>query len=702
MLTPKSFVQSCTNPKGSRAPNLVWKVVIVIFLLLVLVLFIILHGVINHVPLEKRTSIWNTALPVEEIWLGEKNEEPTALKLDAKESLVAIKAAVEELKTIKVTAINDLRDIEGKRYTVLEEIKVLNERRMTINQELKKYDRDLNRLKNQLQVLRSAVASKKLEVNIPIGIPKQLKDVSHRDAFKKMYAKQSRNDCVLSTCFDYSYCSLLKQFRAFVYQPSGEGKMLVSIAEAKSVYNDMKGLPHIDNNNVDACVYVDIIVFGSGSKSRYKKGALTKHLHSLKRWESDGQNHLILLLSKLTVNETCSYVAEVATTKAILATNVYCRNSFREKFDILLSPVDFFLSKGLNLDFMPQLVPVKRTYLFAYVEKPYNNKMVGNDLLALQGTAPDIYIKLDCMQLNTKVQRELNVHCKDERPVADILKNAVFNVLFTPENLEDLEKFFNDILMSLTSNTIPVIIGECKHFPYSDFIDYKKFTIIIPVARLTEIHYILRTMKKTDIYLIRKHGRFIYETYFASIQMNAFTIFSILQSRIGLPPLPFNDVKAVPLLSASTSVITGSKNEATTLKSDMFKQNWTASNVNVYDHWNTMPGAHYLFKMKPKNDAMPPSVQFFEDLHNFMPIGNGVGGDGAVFKNALGGDMATEHFTVVILTYDRELILIESLQRLANLRYLNRVIVIWNNEIMPSKELEWPDIGVPLHVSMKV
>lgn len=51
-----------------------------------------------------------------------------------------------------------------------------------------------------------------------------------------------------------------------------------------------------------------------------------------------------------------------------------------------------------------------------------------------------------------------------------------------------------------------------------------------------------------------------------------------------------------------------------------------------------------------------------------------------------------------MLTYEREAVLINSLQRLYGLPHLNKVVVVWNSQRPPSEDLRWPDIGVPIHV----
>lgn len=51
-----------------------------------------------------------------------------------------------------------------------------------------------------------------------------------------------------------------------------------------------------------------------------------------------------------------------------------------------------------------------------------------------------------------------------------------------------------------------------------------------------------------------------------------------------------------------------------------------------------------------------------------------------------------------MLTYERSDVLIRAITRLKGLPYLNKVIVVWNNPAVPSENLGWPEIGVPVVV----
>jgi alpha-1,4-N-acetylglucosaminyltransferase EXTL3 len=53
----------------------------------------------------------------------------------------------------------------------------------------------------------------------------------------------------------------------------------------------------------------------------------------------------------------------------------------------------------------------------------------------------------------------------------------------------------------------------------------------------------------------------------------------------------------------------------------------------------------------------------------------------------------------MILTYEREAVLINAISRLKGLPHVNKVVVVWNNPHPPAEDLRWPDIGVKIHVS---
>ena len=74
----------------------------------------------------------------------------------------------------------------------------------------------------------------------------------------------------------------------------------------------------------------------------------------------------------------------------------------------------------------------------------------------------------------------------------------------------------------------------------------------------------------------------------------------------------------------------------------------------------------------PWNPLLPSDAKFMGSSRGFRPIAGGEGGSGTEFSQALGGNIPQEQFTVVMLTYEREQVLIDSLIRLYSLPYLNK------------------------------
>ena len=117
-----------------------------------------------------------------------------------------------------------------------------------------------------------------------------------------------------------------------------------------------------------------------------------------------------------------------------------------------------------------------------------------------------------------------------------------------------------------------------------------------------------------------------------------------------------------------------------------------------HDRWNVHFDPFFLPSSKPWDPSLPTDAKYLGSSSGFRPINNGAGGSGVEFSQALGGNHPAEQFTVVMLTYEREQVLVESLVRLHGLPFLHSVVVVWNSPEPPPADMQWPDIGVAVHV----
>ena len=185
---------------------------------------------------------------------------------------------------------------------------------------------------------------------------------------------------------------------------------------------------------------------------------------------------------------------------------------------------------------------------------------------------------------------------------------------------------------------------------------------------------------------------------------------NLIRTRTGLPPAPTNEEPSIEIFDDNNKPL-----HMDTLPLDMepgeslgpleppmpskgFRRNFTFM-IQSQDLWNDK--FYDILRMPPYNPfepILPTEAKFLGSNLGFRPIGQGSGGSGKEFCQALGGNSPSEQFTVVMLTYEREQVLMDSLTRLYGLPYLNKVVVVWNNEMPPPPDLRWPEIGVPIIV----
>lgn len=207
---------------------------------------------------------------------------------------------------------------------------------------------------------------------------------------------------------------------------------------------------------------------------------------------------------------------------------------------------------------------------------------------------------------------------------------------------------------------------------------------------------------------MRLKGRFLFENYFSSTLKIVNSLLAILRTRLSIPAAPIHDVPSVSVFNDSfvPLALEGFEVNPETdetlgpvespFPSMIFKENFTQ--FLSYQSWNKMGQVFNMFPYDAEEKILPSEAKFFGSGFGFRPIGKGWGGAGKEFSEALGGNLVREQFTIVMLTYKREQVLINALQRLKGLPFLNQVIVVWNNPTPPSALIRWPEIGVPVKV----
>lgn len=73
--------------------------------------------------------------------------------------------------------------------------------------------------------------------------------------------------------------------------------------------------------------------------------------------------------------------------------------------------------------------------------------------------------------------------------------------------------FHDQLLAALQYGAIPVITTLLPPLPFIEWLDWQRAVYTLPLQRLPELHFILRSFSPSDILEMRRQGRFLLENY---------------------------------------------------------------------------------------------------------------------------------------------------------------------------------------------
>ena len=665
------------------------------FLLFLLCLIAVMPFV-THYYLTRRSG---TQVVYPNTFHGGSTEEGDVEDLEYR--LYELRRHINELEHVKLSLKNELRELESKRHGLLRDIHDHTNNLESIRNKETDLKNAVQKRKQELEVLHFA---KQMVNNCPqLPHVKPPKDILSKlsNSFKT-YPKASlieRKHCSLSSCFSFQRCPYGEDFTAHVYKPHILGLLAVG-GSSKEIYNILKSMPYaVDVHEPTACVYIVIIdtILDIAPK------ALENILHNLRFWQGDGHNHIIMNFARP------NRLATVDTGRAIIAQTTFGpRAPYRHEFDIVIPPLVSMTKSGPAWENSVPQLPANRKYLLSFLGNYHNSGKVSTndsfisalDLKQLSSEAKNIYIQLSC-----QVDKEFSSYndwqlCSSHNERAKVLKASTFALII--QFGDDQTMTLVRLMEALQYGSIPVLMLDNVLLPYSDIIDWHRAAIILRSAQFPQLHFILQTILVNDLLDIRRQGRFLWETYFSTTKTVLESTIAAVQTRLSLPSIPAKDTK-IPLVFTEENEPMFYRSDLNRLfphriKSPTFYRNFTSNTIYARQRWNNYPGALLLYPSSPFVPVLPSSAAFLNSSGYMQPIGNGVGGAGFEFQKALGGDYLFEQFTIVMLTYKREMVLLEALSRLAGLQYLNKVIVVWNSPDDSPSELNWPNVGVPVKV----
>jgi alpha-1,4-N-acetylglucosaminyltransferase EXTL3 len=634
---------------------------------------------------------------------------------------------VQEMQQIVVSVRNELRELTKEREEVREAVDRSKSTLARVRKEVGNAKSSLQESKEKLaKVLREmkranhdegaqVTKSPVVVVNLPIEQGSQ-RDRGMSPEGGVASRGVAKKDCFDGTCFDYSRCSLTSTFLVYVNNqhypdtfrlryPGAVSKLVSSLQLTDSLTSDPN----------TACVFVSVT---EGEEEEEGRKAFHQKLQSLPHWR-DGSNHVVVDLSYTSEQPSSAalnYEPSSTSSRAIEARTL-STGSERWGHDILLPPVTREGSEGKPLwKNAPPLSPALRQVLMHFEGVPGDSDVASSQ----HGIGVrQLKIVSDAITSNTKDRVVLAANCSAARkpPLTEgggrrhsgnhlgewelcgtpqdrsqSLSRATFSLVIVSRTGSVGPVTYTRLIEGLRYGAIPVVLGV-QRLPFDDVIDWERAAVILPVSSLGELHYVLRSMDGDTILRYRIQGRFLWDTYFSSPLSILETVVAIVRQRSKHHPPPAN-----AYVPANLVTLPG---ENRVITSQEFMYNFSSYTT---DLWNTPPGPFFMFPTTPFKPVPVSGSQYtnlnakqISSLPPHVVAGGGI--TGPFFEDYLLGNTPEEQFTVVILTYKRNEVLLDALHRLKDLDHLAKAVVVWNNPEPPPAAMKWPDIGVPIDVS---
>lgn len=611
-----------------------------------------------------------------------------------------LKFQINELENIRVSVRNELRMLDQMRQHLAEEVE---SGRDTLDRVKKDIERAKNELQNTKSKLSRAVRQAKRAVDSPplvsspdpvivVNVPGELalprQPVLSSDSEQKVM-------CARETCLDFSKCPLHKPFLVYVYNEHQPYSSLFSLKHQDAVDKFLNSLKEVDALTDDPSLACLFVLITGPLIQPMSVDVLKETFHSLPQWRlTDGANHVLVCLPYAVGR---SGFKDIYLGRAIIVDGI----TYQQENAILLPPI-ILEDDELSWQGLPLHLPAKRQNL-AYFEGHQYTDIHSHIVQQLNLIASTVSEKATDRLL-------IKTSCTSQEVVSPEVHKGEWSLCGPPEQRQshlELSTFslvlgggtssgthtYTRLVEGLRYGAVPVIIGVSQ-LPLDSVIDWHRAAVILPTSLLGQIHLILKSFSNEDILSFRRQGRFLWRTYFSSPDRMLSSVISLLRAWFNHPP---------PVAKQHTKIsqlVTFSGGGNRRVISPTFQHNFTVYTSSL---WNSPPGPFYMYPSTPYEASPVSGMQYVgldhKQLYSLPQHVVEAGGvTGPVFDDYLLGNVHEEQFTVILLTYERNTVLIQALDRLTDLDHLSKVIVVWNNPSPPPDNMQWPDIGVPLEV----
>lgn len=606
------------------------------------------------------------------------------LPLDDSKKGLDIKLHIEELHKIKISVSNELRDLESKRQSLQTEIAGYSNHIETLRSQYGILKKEIAQVKLTLDQLKFEQEETKAYVP-SIKAPQRIIMENHPS--QNISPPSSPFYCKMETCFDFSRCSLVSGFPVFFYDPQEISLDYPPLDEfvLSSVVNSFGRNVYATDDPSGACVFLVLMGEIKGALSPDK---LEHFLYSLPHWNGDGRNHILFNIARNT--HVSDLFINVNTGRAVLVQSSFATSTFREGFDIIIPP-SLGLAGGDVWSEIPPLSPIRRKHLLSYwgeyipthqqvrmknflhnvnfelnedeakqfrklqaavegegedrvdesqklldTDSEADDSTLGNAIISwlkeLQlGMGDNALVELSCGGAKVAGMETEWGLCGEASHRSEMLSQSTFTLLLLPtnESLISTTIFQTRFYEALKYGSIPVILGLERWLPFDEVLNWEIATFTLPLPRITEIPFFLRTFSDADISSYRSHGRNFWETYFGSTQRILDTVLAVLRARLQIPAAPVREEPSFSVFNESFVPLKmeGPDPEPETdevlgpieprFPSEKFRRNYTRSWI--LQSFN-MPGDPFsLYPFTPFEPVLPSESKFLGKFYLTSP-----------------------------------------------------------------------------------
>ena len=432
------------------------------------------------------------------------------------------------------------------------------------------------------------------------------------------------------------------RFLIYVYSSVHEAsdRLRVNSEVTSSLVKDLQLGDSWTNDPASACIFVVVVGLWRDTIS---SGDVSTMIHSLPYWKEYSHKHVLVELSHSSSNS--KLLQQIDTSSALVATSYF---TLKNTTTTLIPPVMTSQMPRIVIPPTDSLIR-KRTKFTLYFEgelEGQKNVLLTNSQLSdICRNCPKTSCSFKCSAIRERgaLEREWSL-CNTATDRLVKCQKALFALVPCGMEGEVGPVTFTRLIEALQCGAVPIVVGDCvNRLPFNEVIEWKEAAIFVLPEELSP-DLIYSSQKNVRKY--KERGLFLYTTYFSSGLKIVESLIAIIRTQSHHPPMWYRDY--VPEMLLNT----------------MPRNTLASPPIQPQQLWNSPPGPLY------RHTHIAEQVKY------------------------------PENFTIVILTYHRDKGLSDILVRLKNCPYLDKVVIVWNNEptYIHPREWEWPNIGVPIEV----